>query len=85
MAHRAASLATDGLFVTDEQLAAKLGVSADTLRPAIRTLEKRGFPRRDPLFGNKRFWPAVEAYLLSLYSVGTLPSAPDGVEDWSHK
>jgi hypothetical protein len=72
------------LFVTDIELIRRLGVPERTARMAIRELERRsGFPRKDPLFGGRRFWPAVTAYLAKRYGIGTLsPSAPDGLENF---
>jgi hypothetical protein len=73
-----------GLFVTDAELIRRLGVPEKTARAAIRELERRpGFPRKDPLFGDRRFWPAVAAYLENRYGLGTLaPSPPDGTENF---
>jgi hypothetical protein len=54
----------DRLYVTDEELA-QIGVDEVTLGVAIRTLDrnpKSGFPQKDALFGNKRYWPAVRAW-----------------------
>jgi len=52
---------------------------------AVAVLEREGLPKRDPLFGNRRYWPAVEAFLRR--RAGLRPEAPsyapDGVEDWS--
>lgn len=48
-------------------------------------LERDGLPRRDPLFGNRRYWPAVVAYLQrrNRLSSETVGSAPDGEENWT--
>jgi hypothetical protein len=72
------------LFVTDAELIRRLGVPEKAARVAIRELERRpGFPRKDALFGNRRFWPAVFAYLAKRYGLGTLaPSPPDGSENF---
>lgn len=48
-------------------------------------LERDGLPPRDPLFGNCRYWPAVEAWLRRRNGL-TSPDgafAPDGQESWS--
>jgi hypothetical protein len=51
------------LFVTDAEMLRRIGVSEKIGRIAIRELEKRQeFPPKDPLFGNKRYWPAVRAF-----------------------
>src|SRR5258707_6436254 len=53
----------EGLFVSDVELYRRLGVGPGTGRIAVRSLEYNGFPKKDPLFGNKRYWPAVRAFL----------------------
>lgn len=51
------------LFVTDAEMLRRIGISEKVGRNAIRDLEKRQhFPPKDPLFGNKRYWPAVRAF-----------------------
>ena len=61
--------AETGLFVSDLELYRRLGVGPRTGRDAVRALESRGFPRKDPLFGNKRYWPAVRHFLDSLHGL----------------
>lgn len=57
------------LYATDKQIAQALyglDAPADVLRSwcsAAAVLERQGLPKRDPLFGNRRFWPAVEAFI----------------------
>lgn len=55
----------DGLWVTDAELIRRSGVPEKIARQAIEMLDKNpvsGFPKKDPLWGNRRFWPAVEMY-----------------------
>src|SRR5262249_8429825 len=49
-----------GLFVTEKEMCRRIGVSVQTGRIA---LERQGFPRKQPLFGNRRYWPAVRHFL----------------------
>ena len=58
----------EGLFVSDVELYRRLGVGPRTGRIAVRSLQHNGFPPKDPLFGNKRYWPAVRVSRRSLYS-----------------
>ena len=57
------------LYATDKQIAQALygwDAPADVLRSwpsAAAILERQGLPKPDPLFGNRRFWPAVEAFI----------------------
>lgn len=70
-------------FVTDAEIARRWGVGEKTARIAIRALEAYShFPKRDPLFANKRFWPAVRAFMLARAGVnmGGPPKTIDGKE-----
>jgi hypothetical protein len=73
-------------FVTDAEIARRWKVSEKTARGAIRQLERVGFPKKDPLFANKRYWPAVKAFIDRRYGLGTAaPSGPSDIrsqEDW---
>ena len=52
------------LFISDAEMFRRMGISEKIGRIAIRELEKRlAFPPKDALFGNKRYWPAVRAFL----------------------
>lgn len=56
----------DTLYITDAELIRRMGVPEKTARQVIRALDadlKSGFPRKDPFFGGRRYWPAVRAYL----------------------
>jgi hypothetical protein len=67
-------LRRDVLFVTDTEMLRKIGISEKIGRVAIRELEKRQvFPPKDPLFGNKRYWPAVRAFLDARSGLTPLP------------
>ena len=50
-----------------------------------KVLERDGLPKRDPLFGNRRFWPAVEAWLRRRNGLASTTGgfAPDGDENWT--
>jgi hypothetical protein len=59
-----------GLWVTDAELIRRLGVPEKKAREAIRMAEARaGFPKKQKLWGDRRYWPAVKAYFDNLYSV----------------
>ena len=56
-----------GLYVTDAEIIRRLNIPRKVGYRAIQELDvsKPGrpvFPQKDPLFGNRRFWPAVEKY-----------------------
>jgi hypothetical protein len=69
------------LYVSDEELRQRLGVGEDALRVAVKQLERNGFPKKDPLFSKKRYWPAVKAFLDRRNGLSVkAPSAIDGQE-----
>jgi hypothetical protein len=54
----------DKLYLSDAELIRRLGVPEKTLRGILPALEsKYGFPKKQPLFGGRRYWPAVRAWL----------------------
>lgn len=74
-------------FLTDKEICAELSVPAETGMLALAELDKRRgrggvpFPAKDPLFGDRRYMPAVRAWLANRYGIATLsPQLPDGPE-----
>lgn len=56
----------DTLYITDAELIRRMGVPEKIAREAIQLLDARpnsGFPRKQKLWGGRRYWPAVKAYL----------------------
>jgi hypothetical protein len=54
----------DKLYLNDAELIRRLGVPDRVLRPILPALEtKHGFPRKQALFGGRRYWPAVKTWL----------------------
>lgn len=54
----------DKLFLTDAELIRRLGVPEKIMRPMLPGPEANyGFPRKQALFGARRYWPAVKAWL----------------------
>ena len=54
----------DKLYLLDAELIRRLGVPEKTMRSMLPGLEKNyGFPKKSPLFGGRRYWPAVKAWL----------------------
>lgn len=54
----------DKLYLSDAELFRRLGVPEKTLRSMLPGLEKNwGFPPKSPIFGKRRYWPAVKAWL----------------------
>ncbi|RAX40752.1 winged helix-turn-helix domain-containing protein [Rhizobium tropici] len=82
---------SDSLFVTDAQCAERLGLTTEVLATALPALTKAGFPMRDPLFANRRYWPAVRAWLDRRYGMGKddgMLRAPPGLDEpepWKKK
>jgi len=76
----------DKLYVTNAECAERIGISTDEFNAIEATLTKAGFPLKDPLFNNRRYWPAVRAYLdkrngLASAFIGT-PGPPDEPGPW---
>lgn len=75
---------SDKLFVTEAECAERIGLDTDDFKSIVSTLEKSGFPLPDPVFKNRRYWPAVRAWLDRRYSLtdGAGPFPLDEVEPW---
>lgn len=53
------------LWVTDAEMIRRMGVPEKTARAAIRALDSMrgsGFPQKQKLWGDRRYWPHVKAY-----------------------
>jgi hypothetical protein len=77
----------EGLFIPDSEMYRRLGVSPRIGRMAVLALERSGFPPKLPLWGNRRYWPAIRAFLDRHY--GAVPynrfrHGPDGQEMIAH-
>ena len=58
--------AVNALWVTDAELIRRIGVPEKIARQAIRMLDENrasGFPQKQKLWGDRRYWPAVKDYL----------------------
>lgn len=58
--------ALDTVYVTDAELIRRLGVPEKIARKTLRALDgnpRSGFPRKEPIWGDRRNWRAVLAYL----------------------
>jgi len=77
--------ADETLFVTDSEIIRRLGVPEKAARAAIQELDRhRAFPPKDPLMGNRRYWPAVRAFfdLRNGVTIGSASHAIDGADRW---
>lgn len=76
----------DKLYITDAELYRWMGLPYSVAKPAIDRLEaEAGFPRRNKLFGNRRYKKAVEAWLDKYH--GKLAESPrtDNVREFVPK
>jgi len=57
--------------VTDAELVRWMGVPAKEAYETLRELDRKpsGFPRKQKLWGNRRYKPAVKAYFDRLYGI----------------
>ena len=57
----------DTLYIKDAELIRRMGVPEKVAREAIRMMDENpkrsGFPQKKKLWGDRRYWPAVKAYL----------------------
>lgn len=56
----------DTLYITDAELIRRMGVPEKIARSRIRLLDDKkepGWPQKSKLWGDRRYWPAVKAYL----------------------
>ena len=52
------------IYLNDKDIAKQLGVDSAKWESVAVVLERDGLPRRDPLFDERRCWPAVLEFLL---------------------
>jgi hypothetical protein len=60
------------LWITDAELIRRLGAPEKVARETIRHLDRQsgsGFPKKVALWGNRRYWPAVKAFLDKKYGL----------------
>lgn len=57
--------ARETLYVTDAELIRRIGVPEKIARFVINQLDAKSkdWPKKNPLWGNRRYWPSVRAYL----------------------
>jgi hypothetical protein len=56
---------TETLWITDAELIRRSGVPEKVMRPVLHRMDadrRNGFPKKNPLYGNRRYWPAVQDY-----------------------
>jgi hypothetical protein len=57
-------------WITDAELIRRMGAPEKKMRVALRMLDKdprSGFPKKQGLYGDRRYWPAVKAYFDRMY------------------
>lgn len=61
----------EALWIDDAELIRRMGVPEKIARETLRLLDSKpsGFPRKQPLYGNRRYFKAVEAYFDRHYGV----------------
>lgn len=69
------------LYITDEELIRRIGAPRKAARAALHMLDRdrsKGFPQKQALWGNRRYWPAVKAYLDRSNGLQLQPSTQPG-------
>jgi hypothetical protein len=67
---------TETLWVTDAELIRRAGIPEKIARQAITMLDSdraSGFPKKQALFGNRRYWPAVKDYFAKTQEIKVAP------------
>ncbi len=78
---RSNTLRSDEMFLSEGEVARRLGLTLTEWRAKAPVLERRGFPRIDPVIG-MRYWPAVRGFWNRQYGLVSIAlSQPDGGED----
>lgn len=65
----------DKLWITDAEMIRWLGVPEKEAYETIRALDEKGigFPRKQKLWGNRRYKPAIKLYFDRLYGIADAP------------
>jgi hypothetical protein len=64
------------LFVTDAEMIRRIGLPEKIARAAIRALDENPssrFPKKSAIWGNRRYWPAVEIWFQEYHDLQTGP------------
>jgi hypothetical protein len=64
------------LFVTDAEMIRRMGVPDKIARAAIKVLDENpysGFPKKSEVWGNRRYWPAVELWFAKQQDLEAAP------------
>jgi hypothetical protein len=81
MAHKIATKSSAGLFLSEAEVARRLGQQLAEWKAKAIVLERRGLPRIDALMGG-RYWPAVCAFFDRRYGISNdNPTPVDGEEN----
>jgi hypothetical protein len=69
------------LFLTEAEVARRLGQASSAWAAKATVLERHGLPRIDSLMGG-RYWPAIRAFFDRRYGISNVETAqPDGGEN----
>jgi hypothetical protein len=69
-------------FLSDREIAERWRVGYETALAAIHIFERDPrFPRKDKLLANKRFWPAIKAFMRARYGLICMDTSITGVEE----
>ena len=71
-----------GVYLKDQEIAREIGMPLGEWAVAAAILEKHGLPRRDPPFGDRRHWPAVQEWLHKR-ATGANPTVAGQVENYN--
>lgn len=69
------------MYLSDQQLRDRLDISARQWPRVLTAFEREGMPGKDPVVG-KRYWPAIEKWLMQRHDAAYQPPADTEKETW---
>ena len=78
---------TAALYKSEAEIAKLVGLPVVLWKDTATVLERDGLPQKDPVFDNRRYWPAVQAWLDHRAGLrqDAPPLAPDGEENFDYE
>lgn len=69
------------MYLSDDKLRERLDISARRWPVVRAAFERQGMPGKDPVVG-KRYWPAIEKWLMQRHDAAYQPPADTEKETW---
>ena len=78
-------MASEDIYLTDEQIAHRLNMGLSEWMAAATVLERVGLPTRSSLFNGRRHWPAIKDFLYARErrSTRTVPAEKESINGFA--